>query len=499
MPALNISPTPVLWIDDSSGNLGEINLNTGQTTVVGGLGEALTDIAFNPSQQLFGETFNTLYSINQSTGAATEIGNFGAGVLLNGLVFSQGGILYASGGTGLYTVNTVTAAATLVGNSGLDGGFVSEGDLAFVGGQLYESVSNGLTSDLARIDTTTGAGTLIGEVVNDAALFGLVTASNGVLYGIDGTNIYSINTTTGAGTLVQSCPGTSLGSANGAASQTESTVVSVNVVANITTVTSPGVSSLVSDLTISSNLIISRGTDTINAGGGSDLVFVSGASATVNGGTGNLTFVAGGGNYAGGGGSAVDILYGGAGSDTLTGGAGANSIIVAGTGNTSLVGGAGTATLMFGGTASSSFAGSAGGKDTMVGGAGANIYVMTNGDIAFGGPNGPDTYLAGTGTSLIVEGAGTSNIVLGGGTTTDFAGTGADTYTVNKGVGGSANIVGFKAGDSIVLSGGFTATDASKAITAATTGSFGTRLNLSDGTTINLFGATLTASQISSM
>ena len=245
------------------------------------------------------------------------------------------------------------------------------------------------------------------------------------------------------------------------------------------------------------DVVNSQGLDTINAGGGTDVVFASGAAATVNGGAGSLVFVAGGGSYAAGGGTASDILYGGAGNSTLTGGAGAGSIMVAGSGNVSLVGGAGNGALMFGGTASSTFAGSAAGSDTMVGGAGPNTFTLTGGDIAFGGPSGPDTYFAGSNAALIVEGAGSSEVVLGSGNLTAFAGAGPDTYLVTKGQGDTASIIGFKASDHISLLGGFTAADASSAVTSAVTGSFGTALHFTDGTTITLFGAAITATQIS--
>ncbi|MGI3778469.1 MAG: beta strand repeat-containing protein [Janthinobacterium lividum] len=245
-----------------------------------------------------------------------------------------------------------------------------------------------------------------------------------------------------------------------------------------------------------SDVVNSLGSDTVQAGGGFDIVYASGPAATVLGGAGNLVFVAGDGSYTAGGGAGVDILYGGNGADVLTAGAGRGGIIVAGFGNTSLAGGAGSATLMFGGFGASSFAGSAGGSDTMVGGSGANTFAMTNGAIAFGGPNGPDTYDTGSGSTLIVEGTGRSQVNVGTGLTTDFAGSGIDTYTITRGNRGVADIIGFKPGDHIALAGGFTAADASGAVATATTGSFGTTLNLSDGTKVNLFGVSVTTMQV---
>jgi len=217
MAQLNITPAPIIWVDDASGNIGTVNLDTSSVSLLGNSGVVLTDIALSPGQQLFGESFTTLYSINQ-LGSAIAIGPTGA--LLNGLVFSPDGTLYASGGTGLYTVNTTTGAATLVGTSGL--GLRSAGDLSFNNGTLYETATNGSVTDLLTLNTSTGAATVVGQVVSNPNMYGLVTGTDGGLYGFDGNSIYSINTTTGAGTLVQTFAG-GLGASNGAASQGDAT------------------------------------------------------------------------------------------------------------------------------------------------------------------------------------------------------------------------------------------------------------------------------------
>ncbi len=313
----------------------------------------------------------------------------------------------------------------------------------------------------------------------------------------DGPLVVQVSDTVGTVTGGASATGTFAG-----VSATATGVMTVAGAAgsNSTTfITQSGGQNAVTTTPTGNDIVISQGNDTVNAGGGSVTVFASGASATVSGGAGNLTFVAGGGNYSAGGGAGVDTLYGGSGSDILTGGGGANSVLVAGTGNTTLMGGAGSAAIMFGGTAQSTFIGSTGGNDQMIGGAGPNTYVMTNGDVAFGGPTGPDVFNTGTGTALIVEGVGPTQINLGGGNATAFEGLGVDNYTFTKGLGGIDNIVGLKAGDHLTLTGGFTAADASNALSQATTGSFGTQLRLTDGTQVNLFGVTLTASQISAV
>jgi len=194
-----------------SGNIGTVDLNTGTVSLLGNSGVQLTDIALSPTEELFGQSFTTLYSINQS-GEAVSIGPTGA--VLNGLVFDPDGTLYASGGNRLYTVDTTTGDATLVGTSGVN--LRSAGDLAFNNGSLYETATNGSVTSLLELDTSTGAATVVGQIVPNATMYGLVTGPDGGLYGFDQNNIYSINTTTGAGTLVQTF-GDGLGAAWGAA------------------------------------------------------------------------------------------------------------------------------------------------------------------------------------------------------------------------------------------------------------------------------------------
>lgn len=304
----------------------------------------------------------------------------------------------------------------------------------------------------------------------------------------------TVSGATGMGTL----PG---GTAVLAGMDTVSTVLAypdyiVSQTAASTTYLTPKAAAILTTATSLSNVVYSQGVDTIDAQGASDLVFASGPSATVTGGSGTLIFVAGGGSYVAGGGTGTDILYGGTGTSVLTGTSGSGSILVSGNGNVTLSGGLGTGALMFGGAGTTTFLGSAGGSDTMVGGTGPNVFTLTDGDIAFGGPGGSDVFGGGLGNSLVVEGGGTTQVNLGRGNITAFAGTGTNTYSVTKGMGGLATIVGFKVGDRICLTGGFTAADATSSMKAASIGSFGTALSLSDGSRIILSGVTLQSSQI---
>ena len=207
---------PILWIDDSAGRIGTVDVATGVATLIGSSGVGLTDIAFDPSGNLWGISFTNLYRINKTTGVATNVGSLGISDA-NALVFAANGTLYTAGfgSANLYTVNTSTGAATTLGNDG----FASAGDLAFNGGNLYLSSSNDqlIRINLANLALSTAVGPL-----GFSSVFGLATANNSVLYGVAGTQVFSVNTSTGAGTAVSNFSGGPLSAANGTAFFTES-------------------------------------------------------------------------------------------------------------------------------------------------------------------------------------------------------------------------------------------------------------------------------------
>jgi len=211
LAAGSVGAAPVLWVDDSAGRLGKVDVATGTVTMVGNMGVVMTDIAFDPSGQLYGISFGSLYRINSTTAVPTLIGSLGT--TLNSLVFSSTGTLYAAN-SNLYTLNTATGAATLIGHGGAS--YSSSGDLAFVGGNLYLSSTLPTSDSLMRLDTATGAATVVGPI-GHSAVFGLATDNNINLYGVAGTSVYSINTGTGAGSLLVGYGGQTLGAANGTA------------------------------------------------------------------------------------------------------------------------------------------------------------------------------------------------------------------------------------------------------------------------------------------
>jgi hypothetical protein len=223
-----------LWVDDSSGEIGLVDVtpgpNLGNVTLIGNSGIVLTDIAFDPSGNLFGigplaaNAPYYLYSLSTTTGLATTIGAFNPTINSvscstgqcgpNSLVFSSNDTLYTATDT-LFTINPTTAADTAVGPLG--GGFVSGGDLAFIDGTLYLATAN---DDLVSVNTTTGAATLVGAI-GVPSVFGFASPDDKTLYGVAGTSVYTVNTTTGAATFLANYGGQGLGQAYGEAFYTE--------------------------------------------------------------------------------------------------------------------------------------------------------------------------------------------------------------------------------------------------------------------------------------
>jgi len=217
VPTANAAP--VLWLGDSAGLLGTVDVGTGNVNVIGNMGTTMTDIAFDPSGNLWGITFNSLYKIDKTTATSTFVGNLGASV--NSLVFNSSGVLYTANSS-LYTVNTTTGAANLVGNGGTAYG--SSGDLAFVGGDLFLSSAPG--DNLVKLNTSNGTGSLIGNI-GFSGVFGLASPNGTDLFGMSGVNVLSIDSVSGSGISILNYSGQGLGTAFGTAFITEATVVPV--------------------------------------------------------------------------------------------------------------------------------------------------------------------------------------------------------------------------------------------------------------------------------
>jgi PEP-CTERM motif len=201
-----------LWVDDTSGNIGLVDLTTKTVSMVNNTGQALTDIAF-VGNQMFGTTFTGLFKINDATGTSTLVGNYSVGGDgMNALVGDGTNLLAASNATTeTYLINPTTAGATNFANSVLP----SAGDLAFSGKTLFLSATNAAAGDsLVNVSSSSVVGAFS---PTESSVFGL--ANDGTTtYAIDGTEVFTVNTATAVLTPLFNYGGLSaLGDANGTA------------------------------------------------------------------------------------------------------------------------------------------------------------------------------------------------------------------------------------------------------------------------------------------
>jgi DNA-binding beta-propeller fold protein YncE len=174
-----------------------------------------------------------LASIDRKTGLATLFGVPVPGLAIMALAFGPNGILYAVGDcnpngdpndlntdctpgsdpnyNSLYTVNEATGAVTRVGSTGAPQYFM---DLAFDRhGNLYgvTTTLNGsyVPAILYRIDPETGAATKVVNLVGSNNVMGLAFAPDGKLYATDfvnNTGLYLIDPKTGFETAIAAMP-----------------------------------------------------------------------------------------------------------------------------------------------------------------------------------------------------------------------------------------------------------------------------------------------------
>jgi len=212
---------PVLWVNDEAGQLGKVDVATGNVTLVGSMGTAMSDIAFDPAGRLYGITQSTLYRIDPFTAGTIAIGLLGTP--LNSLTFDVDGNLFGASDQ-LYRIDVAIGRTTAIGNG--ETFYSSSGDLAFIGGNLYLSSAVPVADTLFRLNYVTGQGTDVGPI-GVAGVSGLA-ASNGVccsneggpvgaeLYGLANTSVYRIDLANGAGTFAVNYGGHGLLAANGA-------------------------------------------------------------------------------------------------------------------------------------------------------------------------------------------------------------------------------------------------------------------------------------------
>jgi uncharacterized repeat protein (TIGR03803 family) len=180
----------------------QVNLTNGNFTTVGNAAISYYDFG-GTTTALYGvDTNSNLYSVNQTTGAATLIGATGLGTGGFQSLSSGGAGLYTVAQPGstalLYSVNTTTGLATEIGDTGI----VDISGMGFVNGQLYAGDETG---NLYTINVNTAASTLITN--NGLAIWGigLPALTYSVLHnftgGRDGSNPFAGLTRDTAGNL----------------------------------------------------------------------------------------------------------------------------------------------------------------------------------------------------------------------------------------------------------------------------------------------------------
>ena len=213
-----------IWISSQAGAIGEYNTATGQ--LIGGTYSnnaglaGLTDIAFIGTQ-MYGTTFTSLLSINDVTGTSTQIGSYSGGIQVNALVGNGSNLLGAAfNAHNVFVVNPSNAAVGVYAANGN----LSAGDLAFQGGNLYESIVDAASGLDALYNVTTG--TEIGLFSTDSnTVFGL--ASDGTtMFAVDGANIYTVDLSN-AHLTYDSTLSFGIGAASGAAFVSEGSVTGV--------------------------------------------------------------------------------------------------------------------------------------------------------------------------------------------------------------------------------------------------------------------------------
>jgi hypothetical protein len=204
-----------IWWSDNNGNTGTLSTSTLSvtnlfSTLSGGSTFSMQDIAFGPSNVLYGvDGNNQLYSINTSNGAATMVGSPNSiGRVIFGMGYSNGSV-YAGAGNQLYSVNLGAGTYMALPNPiGLPGGAIVAGDVQVgADGVTYLTDTDG---DLVSVNLSTGVGTVVGTNSFYASdqILGLALGSSGTLWGLteDG-ELLTINPALGNG-FVQAVDGT---------------------------------------------------------------------------------------------------------------------------------------------------------------------------------------------------------------------------------------------------------------------------------------------------
>lgn len=181
-----------LIVNNSDGQLYEVDAATGSPSAIGpvDVGDlSMSELSTDPTDGvLYGMatdcSVSTLYQVDPSSGATTEIGS-AQGVCFISMAVDADGNMYALDiiSDQLYSIDKTTGNATVIGSVGFDANFAQGMDYDGDTGTLYLFAYNNATGgELRTANTETGATTLVGPLGNGDELGYAAIPSGGFLF-----------------------------------------------------------------------------------------------------------------------------------------------------------------------------------------------------------------------------------------------------------------------------------------------------------------------------
>jgi hypothetical protein len=146
-------------------------------------GDAYSDVSFRADGTLYAylDSGDGLGTIDLGTGALTQLGTTNVGCCGNGIAFSGAGVLLHANDTALHSLDQTTGAATQLALLGFPFGQVfprvNAMDVDPDTGTLYAAVRRDFANYLATVDPVTGAVSLIGGSQNGLDALAVLTTA----------------------------------------------------------------------------------------------------------------------------------------------------------------------------------------------------------------------------------------------------------------------------------------------------------------------------------
>ncbi len=238
------APASVLTLvmSDAAGNLGAVDVNTGQVGILHNMGVAYEGLAFDPLGNLYGVTATDLHQIDVIAGTSSSLGAHGIQNAVGMIPFPHPGVFDAQFDTIPAELQVLTSNgdvhniapdlsifqiasgqivnALAFGTSDFAvGGFVWDGGwtISVEGSFTGFNVSPGDPNFDYLTDTTTNGIGFLDQTAFDQVTAMATSASSAIVYGISGTTIFD----TATGNVINDFGGQGLGAPVGAVFPTE--------------------------------------------------------------------------------------------------------------------------------------------------------------------------------------------------------------------------------------------------------------------------------------